>query len=185
MALAKYAYVCEPTVTGVLAVYLAEKASFPTVVSYTSGEISTFTAAATGFKEVGFKIDSAEFESDTPEFENTPMVTNKITIMLSGPSALLNTFLTALQAAIPCGVQMIFTIGNGKSFLVGHSSSEGNKRPMSKMSKKYVSGAKPGESGKGTYQITISGTSSYDIEPFNTTIGGTITAGTALFIDYN
>jgi len=184
MAIANYSKSCAKNVPGLTALYLVEVDNISSI-TVTSGEISAITMTDTDtFMEFDVDIDQLALRTEGQGKENF-FQTNTIEARFSKLSADLVSAKSALADAIVCGMAAIVTDGNGTSWLVGYNENELDKRPINRMEANFDSGKKPSDEDTAAYVITLMQESGYDPTPFDTTNNGTISGGTATFINYN
>lgn len=182
MALAKYARVCAQNSPGNQFLAIAELANVTAIV-VTSGEISTITSTA-GFMQVGFEYDSLERKEVAAPMKNQISYTKSIEFNISKPSKENNTWIAAMAAAIPCGVLALVQDNSGKVWLMGYTVEELLKKPLNTLGVSLESGKAAGEADKNIEKITISCVSSGKSLPLDSTLTGTLNAGTATWISW-
>jgi hypothetical protein len=166
-------------------IYIAP-ASAVTAMAETSGEISTFTATADAFK-----IVKADFDSVISTFEGTFKTSGAYTHNLACRLANavpkdLNALVDELTALVACGVALIWIDGGGNALFAGVSiaTKEGDSRPFNQLASSFNSGGALTDADTQADTLTFTRVSAVRPIPFDATIKGTITGGTATFIDW-
>lgn len=185
MAIAAFTKACSKNVGGNSAVYLTE-ASNVTAVTVSSGEITAALTMASGktFHEVQADLDSVVHTQEGAGTQQNIAYTHRVEMKFAKPSLALNTLRDSLANASPCGILAIVTDGNGTSWLVGYNATDGTNRALFLVTDSLNSGAEPAEDGAQAITIALECQSGYLSLPFDSTIGATITGGTAAFITY-
>jgi hypothetical protein len=181
MALGIFTRTCAKNVSGAAKIYICEQAN-ATVITLTSGEVSTLTAIAQ-FMKVDADQDTIGWEQ-TPEKvgANNTKVTNVIDFQISTPKTATNTFLQALIDGSPCGLLAIITDGNGQNWLVGYNTTDLKSKPLRLNNAKHKTGKTISEADGGTIGIQLGNECGGLAVPFDTTLNGTINALTANFL---
>lgn len=179
MAIAAYTKSCTKNVAGNSAIYYVE-VSDVTAITVTAGEISALTAT-TGFKQAQADLDSIVRTEEGAGTGGNIAYTHRVEAKYSKPTAALNILRISLAEASACGILVIVTDGNGTSWLVGYNETDGFNRPLRLVQDAFNSGAAPTDEEQKT-TIALEGVNGYVSLPFNSTLGATITGGTALFI---
>jgi len=185
MAIAAYSKACSKNVGGNSAVYLTE-ATNVTAVTVTSGEISAALTMASGktFHEVEADLDSVTHTQEGTGTQTNISYTHRVEMIFSKPSVDLNTLRDSLADGSPCGLLAIVTDGNGTSWLVGYNETDGVNRALYLATDSLNSGAAPADDGGQAITLALECNSGYLSLPFDSTIGATISGGTAAFITY-
>jgi len=185
MAIAAYTKACSKNVGGNSAVYLTEAANLSSV-TVVSGEITAALSMSgtTTFKEVQADLDSVLHTQEGEGSQNNIAYTHRVEMRFAKPSVGLNTLRNALADASPCGVLAIVTDGNGRSWLVGYNETDGTNRALYLATDSLNSGQEPAEEDSQAITIALECQSGYLSLPFDSTIGATITGGSAAFITY-
>lgn len=183
-AIAVYTKTCAKNVGGNSAVYLTEAANIATI-TVTAGEISALTMdTGKTFHEIQSDLDSIVHTQEGEGTRNNIAYTHRVEMKFSKPSVTLNTLRDELAAASACGILAIVTDGNGTSWLIGYNETDSYNRPLYLSNDSLNSGAEPNEDGSQLVTIALEGSSGYLSIPFDSTLGGNITGGTAPFITY-
>ena len=185
MAIASYSKACSKNVGGNSAVYLTEAANVSSV-TVTSGEISAAITMATGttFHEVQADLDSVVHTQEGEGSQSNIAYTHRVEMRFAKPSVGLNTLRDSLADASACGIVAIVTDGNGTSWLVGYNETDGTNRALFLATDSLNSGAEPAEDDAQAITLALECQSGYLSLPFDSTIGATITGGSAAFITY-
>ena len=185
MAIASYSKACSKNVGGNSAVYLTE-ASNVTDVTVTAGEITAAITMATGktFQEVEADLDSVIHTQEGTGTQQNIAYVHRVEMKFAKPSVSLNTLRDSLADASPCGIIAIVTDGNGVSWLVGYNATDGTNRALYLATDSLNSGAEPSEEDSQAITVALECQSGYLSLPFDSTIGATITGGSAAFISY-
>ncbi len=183
MALAKYARACAKNVAGNAAAYLAEVANV-TVVLLTSGEISTMTASALAFKQIGADLDTIQRTTSITGKSNVA-ATHSVIHKFSKPSAALNTLRNSIIDGLPCGFLEIVQDANGTCWLVGFDEDNQFERPLNTLTDELDSGTSPTDEGMQSTTITLSSINGALAIPFNAALTATILDGSATWLDDN
>lgn len=158
----------------------------PTVVTLTSGEITTFTSASNTFYEIKGDVDGIKFENTGKVNKAGSVFEGKLTVKLTVSSQLLaNTLIANLYSIIGQGISLIFTDNNKNSYLFGHNANDTlleKDRDIMSFDYSFDSGETPGEDGKQLITLVFTAKTLSVPIPFNSTIGGTISGRTATFI---
>lgn len=185
MAIASYSKACTKNVGGNSAVYITE-ASNLSAVTVTTGEITAALTMDTGktFQEVQANLDSVVHTQEGAGSQSNIAYTHKVEMKFAKPSLSLNTLRNSLADGSPCGILAIVTDGNGNSWLVGYNETDGTNRALYLVTDSLNSGAEPAEEDGQAITIALECQSGYLSLPFDSTIGATITGGSAAFITY-
>lgn len=181
MALAIFTRTCAKNVSGAAKIYICEAAN-ATVITLTTGEVSTLTAA-TSFMRVDADQETISWEQ-TPEKvgANNTKIINVIDFQITTPKTATNTFLQALIDGSPCGLLAIITDGNGQNWLVGYNTTDLKSKPLRLNSGKQKTGKTMSEVDGGTIAIQLGCECGGLAVPFDTTNNGTINGLTAAFL---
>jgi len=185
MAIAAYTKACSKNVGGNSAVYLTE-ATNVSAVTVTSGEISAAITmdGTTTFHEVQADLDSVIHTQEGTGTQSNISYTHRVEMRFAKPSVSLNTLRDSLADGSPCGLVAIVTDANGTSWLVGYNETDGTNRALYLAQDSLNSGAEPAEEDGQAITVALECQSGYLSLPFDSTIGATITGGTAAFITY-
>ena len=184
-AIAAFARTCGKYVTGNSAVYFSEKDNVATV-TVTAGEISALTMeSGKTFHQADIDIDTLIRSQEGEGAAGNMKYTHRIEMKFSNLDANMNTFRDALTEASACGILAVVTDGNGNSWLVGYNETDTFNRPLRLVQDSDSTGAEPGEEDAGMTTIALECQSGYLDLPFDETLKGTISGGTATFITYN
>jgi len=175
---------CTKNVGGNSAVYVTEAANI-NAVTVTSGEISALTMdSGKTFHEVQTDLDSIIHTQEGAGNSSNIGYTHRVEMGFAKPSTTLNTLRDSLANASPCGILAIVTDGNGTSWLVGYNETDGYNRALRLVQDNMASGAEPNEDDAQRVSIALECINGYLSLPFDSTVGATITGGTATFITY-
>lgn len=185
MAIAVYTKACSKNVGGNSAVYVTE-ASNVNSVTVTTGEITAAITMASGktFHEVQADLDSVVHTQEGEGSQQNIAYTHRVEMKFAKPSATTNALRDSLADASACGIIAIVTDGNGTSWLVGYNETDGTNRALYLATDSLNSGAEPAEEDSQAVTIALECQSGYLSLPFDSTIGATITGGSAAFITY-
>ena len=187
MALAAYSRFKNKSIPGNCKLFYGLTTS-PSAVTLTSGEISTFTSAASTFYEIKADVDGIKFENSGKLNKSGSVFEGKLTVKLTVASQVLaNTLIANLYSIIGQGISLIYTDNNKNSFLFGHNANDvllEKDRDIMSFDYSFDSGETPGEEGKQLITLVFTAKTLSTPIPFNSTIGGTISGGTASFITY-
>ena len=183
-AIAVYTKACTKNVSGNSALYWCEVANI-TSFTITTGEISAVTPA-TGkkFFKAGAEIDTIIRTEEGVGTISNISYKHRIEAKFNKPSTALNTLRNSLADASPCGILAIVTDSNGTSWLVGYNATDGKNRPLRLVTDSVTSGAVPSEAEGSKLLIALETENGYVCLPFDSTLGGQISGGTATFITY-
>ena len=186
MALANYLPTTCKTVPGNRNKLYLAPASAVTAMAETDNEISTFTATGDAFKIVRADFDSVIYTHDGLGTTTTAYTQNLAMRLTNSNPATLNALIDELMAIIGCGLAAIWIDGNGKCLFAGVSvaAKEGDSRPFNRLTSAYNSGGALTEENVQADTVTLTRVSAVRATPFDATIAGTITGGTATFIDW-
>lgn len=184
-AIAAFSRTCGKNVTGNSAVYFTEKDNVATV-TVTTGEVSAVTMeSGKTFHQADVDLDTLIRTQEGEGTGNNVKYTHRIEMKFSNLDVNLNTFRDAIVEASACGIIAIVTDGNGTSWMVGFNESDQFARPLRLVQDSDTSGAEPGEEDAGLSTIALECMSGYLDLPFDSTLGDTISGGTATIITYN
>lgn len=179
MAITALARTCTANKSGVNGLWLCEVADVgtPTV---SSGEITALTGTAT-YHRCQPDIDEIEVTEDVENTSNGSKVTQKIVFKITNLTTTVAVYIQALLDASPCGMVGIYLDANNKAWLLGWNESDLSNRPIRFLSNAKKSGKAPGEDGNNTV-VTLQAIMTKQALPFNSTLSGTIAAGSAAFL---
>jgi hypothetical protein len=179
MAIVALARTCTANKSGVNGLWLAEVADVgtPTVGS---GEITALTGSAT-YHKCNAEIDEIEVTEDTENTMNGSKVTQKIVFKVINLTTTVAVYIQALLDASPCGMVAIYLDANNKAWLLGWNESDLSNRPIRFLTNAKKTGKAPGEDGNNT-TVTLQAIMTKPALPFNSTLSGTIAAGSAAFL---
>jgi len=183
-ALAVYSKACTKNVGGNSAIYITEAAN-PATIAVTAGEISTLTmGSGKTFHQLQADIDTIIRVEEGEGVGANMKYSHRVEAKFSKPAVALSTLRDAIAGASPCGMLAIVTDGNGTSWLVGYNETDGFERPLRLVQDTFNSGGSPVDEDGQVVGIILGVDTGYIDLPFDSTLGGTITAGTAPFITY-
>lgn len=168
-------------------VYLCPTASI-TSVTLTSGEVSAVTMNSTAkFQRWQADLDNVQFQSvgkNKPSFMSDQTLTLTMT---KHTTALHNAIYgtDGIMESATCGLVAIWVDNNGQAWIAGISpaANDGTLRPFNDVECNFDSGKAPTDDSAKPV-ITLKRTASTAEYPIDTTITGTITGGTATFINW-
>ena len=169
-------------------VYLAPVASI-TSITLTSGEVSTVTMNSTAkFQRAQGKLDTVQYTSEAT-MGNTLNVAQTLKMGFDKMTSALNTWIfgtDGIADSVVCGMVAIHVDGNGQGWISGISPAavEGALRPYQSAAFNFDSATAPTEDGGATPTVSLTKNGAAPCYPFDTTINGTITGGTAVFINW-
>jgi hypothetical protein len=182
MAIAKYPKTCATNVAGNSMVGFANVGDID-AITIASGEITAITAA-TDFKEYDAELDSIQYTWEA-KAGASGWVTNKLICNFGKLTNTLITAIEAIEAQVACGVQACWLDNNGTGWLGGYSEDEEDTRSMRIAESTFDSGKKPSDEDMQQVILTLTWESKTRALPFDSTISGTLTDGTAAFVDWN
>jgi len=179
MAITALARTCTANKSGVNGLWVCEVADVgtPTVAS---GEITALTGTAT-YHKCNAEIDEIEVTEDVEVTGNGSKVTQKVIFKVINMTTTTAVYFQALIDASPCGIVGIYLDANNKAWLLGWNESDLSNRPMRVISNAKKTGKAPGEDGNNA-TMTLQAIMTKPALPFNSTLSGTIAAGSAAFL---
>lgn len=157
-------------------------------LTVTTGEISAITLAslADGFSVIEADLDSVGYES-TGTSKRGFFAEQTLTMSFSKKTKTLITLVDELRNGVVCGLAVIRRSGNGDYFLSGYApiSDLGGNRPYMSVETTFNTGMSIEESEEGDmYAVSLKRMSATEEYPIDATLSGTISGGTATFINW-